>query len=141
VDLQWRYCRFKNNSLSDEQEAALNGIVCQKFSTPTGGFRCCKTNTTLVIVKLLEAMKQEVMLAALTGGAAQRMTEVIGKEAKTIHRLLEWQSGKFKKDEDDPFDLDFLIDDECSMLDISLTELLLKAVACIKIDNALTYWL
>lgn len=86
-------------------------------------------------------MKLEVMLAALTGGAAQRMTEVIGKEAKTIHRLLEWQSGKFKKDEDDPLDLNFLIFDECSMLDIRVTASLLKAVACIKIDNALTYWL
>ena len=70
----------------------------------------------------------KVLLAAPTGRAAQRMTEVIGNESKTIHRLLEWQIGKFKRDEENPLDVDFLIVDECSMLDISLTASLLKAV-------------
>ncbi|MBU0909935.1 MAG: AAA family ATPase, partial [Proteobacteria bacterium] len=70
----------------------------------------------------------KVLLAAPTGRAAQRMSEVIGREAKTIHRLLEWQLGKFKKNEEDPLEVDFLIVDECSMLDINLTASLLKAV-------------
>ena len=73
-------------------------------------------------------MHRKVMLAAPTGRAAQRMSEVIGNEAKTIHRLLEWQHGQFKKNEQDPLDADFLIVDESSMLDISLTASLLKAV-------------
>jgi exodeoxyribonuclease V alpha subunit len=123
-----RYCRSKDISLSDEQQAAVNGIACQKFSILTGGPGCGKTTTTLVLVKLLEAMRLNVLLAAPTGRAAQRMSEVVGKEAKTIHRLLEWQNGKFKKNEDEPLKADFLIVDECSMLDIGLTASLLKAV-------------
>ncbi|MDA3791367.1 MAG: AAA family ATPase [Desulfobacula sp.] len=122
------YCKAKNISLSDEQAAATKGIVCEKFSILTGGPGCGKTTTTLVIVKLIEAMGLKVLLAAPTGRAAQRMTDVIGKESKTIHRLLGWQGGKFKKDEETPLKTDFLIVDECSMLDINLTASLLKAV-------------
>ncbi|MBU0464981.1 MAG: AAA family ATPase [Proteobacteria bacterium] len=122
------YCKAKNISLSDEQAAATKGIVCEKFSILTGGPGCGKTTTTLVIVKLIEAMGLKVLLAAPTGRAAQRMADVIGKESKTIHRLLGWQGGKFKKDEETPLKTDFLIVDECSMLDINLTASLLKAV-------------
>ena len=73
-------------------------------------------------------MKLKVLLAAPTGRAAQRMMDVIGRESKTIHRLLEWQIGKFNKNEENPLDADFLIVDECSMLDINLAASLLKAV-------------
>lgn len=123
-----RYCQSKAISLSDEQAAAVKGIVCEQFSILTGGPGCGKTTTTLVIVKLLEAMKLKVLLAAPTGRAAQRMMDVIGRESKTIHRLLEWQIGKFNKNEENPLNVDFLIVDECSMLDINLTASLLKAV-------------
>jgi exodeoxyribonuclease V alpha subunit len=123
-----RYCQKKGLFLSDEQAAAVTGIVAQQFSVLTGGPGCGKTTTTQVVVKLLEAMKRRVLLAAPTGRAAQRMTEVIGSEAKTIHRLLEWQVENFKKNEKNPLEVDFLIIDECSMLDISLTASLLKAV-------------
>ncbi|MBW2612245.1 MAG: AAA family ATPase [Deltaproteobacteria bacterium] len=123
-----RYCETKNFSLSDEQADAAKGIVCEMFSVLTGGPGCGKTTTTLVIVKLLEAMKRKVLLAAPTGRAAQRMMDVIGNESKTIHRLLEWQIGQFKKNEENPLDVDFIIIDECSMLDISLTASLLKAI-------------
>lgn len=123
-----RYCDSKSISLSDEQADAAKEIVCQKFSILTGGPGCGKTTATLVIVKLIEAMGLKVLLAAPTGRAAQRMMEVIGKESKTIHRLLGWQGGKFKSDEETPLKTDFLIVDECSMLDINLTASLLKAV-------------
>ena len=123
-----RYCQTKNMSLSDEQTAAVKGIVCEKFSILTGGPGCGKTTTTLVLVKLLEAMKLKVLLAAPTGRAAQRMIDVIGRESKTIHRLLGWQIGKFNRNEENPLEVDFLIVDECSMLDINLTASLLKAV-------------
>ena len=122
------YCQSKAISLSDEQAAAVKGIVCRQFSILTGGPGCGKTTTTLVLVKLLEAMKLKVLLAAPTGRAAQRMIDVIGRESKTIHRLLEWQIGKFNRNEENPLDVDFLIVDECSMLDINLTASLLKAV-------------
>ena len=123
-----RYCEAKKFNLSDEQAEAVTGIVCEKFSVLTGGPGCGKTTTTLVIVKLLEAMQRKILLAAPTGRAAQRMTDVIGNESKTIHRLLEWQIGRFKRNEENPLDVDFIIIDECSMLDISLTASLLKAI-------------
>jgi exodeoxyribonuclease V alpha subunit len=88
--------------LSDEQAAAVKGIVGRQFSVLTGGPGVGKTTTTLVLVKLLEALNVRVLLAAPTGRAAQRMTDVIGRESKTIHRLLEWQLGRFKKNEEDP---------------------------------------
>jgi exodeoxyribonuclease V alpha subunit len=122
------YCRTKQIALSDEQAAAVNGIVGERFSILTGGPGCGKTTATLVLVRLLEAMKRKVLLAAPTGRAAQRMTDVIGRESKTIHRLLEWQIQGFNKNEGNPLDVDFLIVDECSMLDIDLTASLLKAV-------------
>ncbi len=123
-----KYCRLKAIQLSDEQFLAVKGIVQHKFAVLTGGPGCGKTTTTLVIVHLLEAMGSEVLLAAPTGRAAQRMSEVIGREAKTLHRLLEWQRGTFQKNENQPLRADVLIVDECSMLDINLAASLLKAV-------------
>ncbi|MBA3029350.1 MAG: AAA family ATPase [Desulfobacteraceae bacterium] len=123
-----RYYKAKSFSLSEEQADAVKGIVCEKFSVLTGGPGCGKTTTTLVIVKLLEAMKRRILLAAPTGRAAQRMMDVIGRESKTIHRLLEWQLDRFKRNEENPLAVDFIIIDECSMLDISLTASLLKGI-------------
>ena len=123
-----RYCETRQFSLSGEQLAAVKGIVSKKFSVLTGGPGCGKTTTTMVLVKLLEAMKKKILLAAPTGRAAQRMMDVIGTESKTIHRLLEWQIGNFKRNEDNPLDVDFIIIDECSMLDINLAASLLKAI-------------
>ncbi len=127
---QWvsSYCQHKHITLSDEQTNAVNGVVQHRFSILTGGPGCGKTTTTLVIVRLLEAMNKTVLLAAPTGRASQRMSEVIGREAKTIHRLLEWKGGEFQMNEASQLKTDFLIVDECSMLDISLTASLLKAV-------------
>src|SRR5690606_25488564 len=70
--------------------------------------------------------------AAPTGRAAKRMTETTGREAKTIHRLLEYGGtegqGFFQKNEDDPLDFDVVIIDEMSMVDILLMNNLLKAI-------------
>lgn len=125
-----KYCEKQEIALSPEQQAAVIGISGSAFSVLTGGPGCGKTTTTKVFVKLLQAMKKRVVLGAPTGRAAQRMTEVVGMEAKTLHRLLEWapEKGGFKKSEEDPLQLDFLIVDECSMLDISLAASLFKAV-------------
>lgn len=122
------YCERQGVRLSGEQAAAVRAVAGKSFAVLTGGPGCGKTTTTQLIVRLLEHLGRRVMLAAPTGRAAQRMGEVIGREAKTIHRLLEWQNGTFQKNEEQPLRTDFLIVDECSMLDISLTASLLKAV-------------
>lgn len=122
------YCGQNDIQLSEEQAGAASRVVQHRFSVLTGGPGCGKTTTTQVIVRLLEAMGHKVLLAAPTGRAAQRMGEVIGREAKTLHRLLEWQGGAFVRNENQPLQADFLIVDECSMLDISLTASLVKAV-------------
>ncbi|MBL7555886.1 MAG: AAA family ATPase [Bdellovibrionaceae bacterium] len=125
-----KHCEKNGINLSDEQQVAVCGIAGKSFSILTGGPGCGKTTCTKALVSLLKAMKKRVVLAAPTGRAAQRMTEVIGFEAKTIHRLLEWAPDKngFKRDDKDPIKTDFLIVDETSMLDISLAACLLKAV-------------
>ncbi len=123
-----QYCQANAIALSEEQAAAVEGIVGRRFSVLTGGPGVGKTTTTLVLVKLLEAMGCRVVLAAPTGRAAQRMSDVIGRESKTIHRLLEWQMGGFKRGEENPLEADVLIVDECSMLDINLSASLLKAL-------------
>jgi exodeoxyribonuclease V alpha subunit len=121
------YGKKQHITLSREQESAVRGIASCGCAILTGGPGCGKTTTTNTLVKLLLAMGKEVVLAAPTGRAAQRMGEVIGLEAKTIHRLLEFQNGSFKRNQDNQLTADVLIVDECSMLDISLTASLLAA--------------
>ncbi|BHH85143.1 SF1B family DNA helicase RecD2 [Desulforhopalus sp. 52FAK] len=127
---QWleKHCKGQEIRLSKEQLEAVKSAVSRNVSILTGGPGCGKTTTTLVIVRMLESLGVKVVLAAPTGRAAQRMSEVIGREAKTLHRLLEWQNGRFLKNEEQPLRADCLIVDECSMLDISLTASLLRAV-------------
>jgi len=125
-----RYNQQQEFPLSKEQYDAVLGIIKYGFSILTGGPGCGKTTTTKTLVKLLKAMNKKITLAAPTGRAAQRMSEVIGSPAQTIHRLLVWQpiSGNFKKNEEEQLETDFIIIDECSMLDISLAASLLKAI-------------
>lgn len=125
-----RYSTNQTAPLSEEQKHSVCQIISQGMSILTGGPGCGKTTTVKTLVALLLAMKKNVTLAAPTGRASQRMSEVIGIEAQTIHRLLVWNPSTFgfKKNEDNKIYTDFLIVDECSMLDISLTASLLKAV-------------
>lgn len=99
----------------------------------TGGPGTGKTTTLNAIIKLFEARNLEVELAAPTGRAAKRMTEVTGREAKTIHRLLEveWGAGderRFARNENNPIDCDAIIVDEASMVDALLFADLLRAL-------------
>ncbi|MBI9063842.1 MAG: AAA family ATPase [Marinilabiliaceae bacterium] len=125
-----RFNQQQEFPLSDEQYDAVLGICQHSFSILTGGPGCGKTTTTRALVKLLQAMDKQLTLAAPTGRAAQRMAEVIGLEAQTIHRLLVWQpqTGQFKKNEVEPLETEVVIIDECSMLDISISASLLKAI-------------
>lgn len=123
-----RYCKQYTLQLSPSQASAITGIVSHKCAVLTGGPGCGKTTTTRVITKLFSAMQKRITLVAPTGRAAQRMTEVIGQEAKTIHRLLKWQGGQFQINADTPLETDVLIVDESSMLDITLADALLQAL-------------
>jgi exodeoxyribonuclease V alpha subunit len=123
-------CRRSRLALSAEQQAAVLGIAGRRFSILTGGPGCGKTTTTRLSVRLARAMGKRVLLAAPTGRAAQRMSEVVGLEARTLHRLLEWNPvrGGFSRDAANPLATDFIVVDESSMLDISLAASLLAAV-------------
>lgn len=99
----------------------------------TGGPGTGKTTTVNGILSLFERDGLSVVLCAPTGRAAQRMSEITGKEAKTIHRLLEAERGSggrmhFGKDERSPLDADVVIVDELSMVDIVLFSALLSAL-------------
>jgi exodeoxyribonuclease V alpha subunit len=124
------FCRINRINLSEEQKESVLKIATERLSILTGGPGCGKTTTTRVLVGVMLSLGKKVMLAAPTGRAAQRMSEVIGMEAKTIHRLLEWDPAKggFKRNEDEPLQTDILIVDECSMLDVHLAAAVLRAV-------------
>lgn len=124
------FCQVQKIALSEEQRQSVLQIASERLSILTGGPGCGKTTTTRALVGVLQFMARKVMLAAPTGRAAQRMSEVIGAEAKTIHRLLEWDPSKggFKRNEENPLQTDVLIVDECSMLDVHLAAALLRAV-------------
>ncbi len=124
------FCRLNRITLSEEQRESVLQIATERLSILTGGPGCGKTTTTRALVGVMRSLKKKVMLAAPTGRAAQRMSEVIGMEAKTIHRLLEWYPAKggFKRNEEDPLQTDILIVDECSMLDVHLAAAVLRAV-------------
>lgn len=122
------YNKKQTFQLTEEQVKAVKGLAGQGVAILTGGPGCGKTTTTKTLVQLFLAMGKKVILCAPTGRAAQRMEEVIGVEAKTIHRLLEFQNGAFKRGSEYPLEGDVLIVDESSMLDISLFASLLRAI-------------
>ena len=122
------YNQKQQFQLTQEQVNAVKGLASQGLGILTGGPGCGKTTTTKTLVQLFFAMGKKVILCAPTGRAAQRMEEVIGVEAKTIHRLLEFQNGSFKRSAGYPLEGDVLIVDESSMLDISLFASLLDAI-------------
>lgn len=115
------------------QRQAIRAAVEKGLLILTGGPGTGKTTTLKAIIRLLEDRKLEIALAAPTGRAAKRMTELTGREAKTIHRLLEVSWGEddrqsFQRGENNPLDCDALIVDELSMVDAGLFESLLRAL-------------
>ena len=113
----------------DVQVAAIKQAVQSKVMVLTGGPGTGKTTTTLGIIAALESLGQSILLAAPTGRAAKRMSEATGKEAKTIHRLLEYNPAEgYGRNDENPLEGGVLIVDESSMIDIILMNSLLKAV-------------
>ena len=114
----------------DEVQAeAIRQAAMAKIMILTGGPGTGKTTTTKGVITAFRAYGLKVLLAAPTGRAAKRMTEATGMEAKTIHRLLEYQPPQgYQKNEENPLEGDVLVIDECSMIDIVLMNALLRAV-------------
>ena len=117
-------------TLSDEQRQAVRRALSEPLLVLTGGPGTGKTFTTKVIVAAVEKREKRLQIASPTGRAAKRAAEVTGREAKTIHRLLSFDPEKkgFKHGPGEPLELDVLIVDESSMLDLMLTHHLLRAV-------------
>lgn len=113
---------------SEEQRTAVCSALWTNLLVLTGGPGTGKTATTNAIINELEHRGLAVMLAAPTGRAAKRMSEVTGRPARTIHRLLEYSQGKFQRDAGNPVDADALVIDEASMIDTLLMRSLLVAV-------------
>ncbi|MEE1036708.1 MAG: ATP-dependent RecD-like DNA helicase [Oscillospiraceae bacterium] len=119
---------------SAEQEQAIREAATSGLLLITGGPGTGKTTILNGILSLLGQMQLRCLLAAPTGRAAKRLTEVTGEEASTIHRLLEasidQNTGKmfFVRDEDNPLKADAVIVDEMSMVDVQLLYSLLQAV-------------
>lgn len=119
--------------LSDKQKETLEMVNSENVCIITGGPGTGKTTVIKTIIELYEARSKKVVLCAPTGRAAKRMTEATGKEAKTLHRLLE--IGKIEDDAKEsmehdvaPIDADVIIVDEVSMVDVFLMNYLVKAV-------------
>lgn len=111
------------------QLAAIQKALDSKVMVLTGGPGTGKTTTTQGIIAAFKARHMSILLAAPTGRAAKRMTEATGMEAKTIHRLLEYNPmDGYKRNDANPLDGDALIVDECSMIDILLFYNLMKAI-------------
>ncbi|MEU5273230.1 SF1B family DNA helicase RecD2 [Streptomyces hygroscopicus] len=115
--------------LAPEQSQAVRLALTEKVAVLTGGPGCGKSFTVRSVVELARAKKAKVVLAAPTGRAAKRLSELTGAEASTVHRLLELKpGGDAAYDRDRPLDADLVVVDEASMLDLLLANKLVKAV-------------
>jgi len=123
-------------AFAPSQRAAISEALTRKLLVITGGPGTGKTTIVRAIIEIFIAKSLRVLLAAPTGRAAKRLAESTGREAKTIHRLLEIDPavGGFRRNSENPLDVDLLVVDETSMVDVVLMNRLLQAVppwACI----------
>ena len=125
-------------TLAPQQRIAQAKCLASKISIITGGPGVGKTTIIKALVDIFSARKLDVRLAAPTGRAAKRMSESVGRDAQTIHRLLKWNpvTNKFSFDADNPLDGDVFIFDETSMIDVRLAADLLSALP----DAATVIW-
>lgn len=124
------WCEKKvGTRLAENQRGAFALALQSRALIVTGGPGVGKTTLVNSILSALRAKKVACLLCAPTGRAAKRLSESTGLEAKTIHRLLEYQPGKgFTRRESNPLDCDLLVVDEVSMVDVPLMHQLLRAL-------------
>ena len=133
VDLQkaiaWVQEQLRLSLAKEQAEAVCKGLQ-DKMLIITGGPGTGKSTITKAILRITEKLSSKILLAAPTGRAAKRMSEITYKKAFTIHGLLEidFSTGKFKKNKENPLDCDLIIVDEASMIDTLLLYNLLKAI-------------
>ncbi len=127
--IQWVQKEIKL-SLAHKQIEAIKMAISDKVMVITGGPGTGKTTIIKAVIKIYEKSGVRIMLAAPTGRASKRMSEATGYPAKTIHRMLEfsYQKGGFQRNENRPLEVDVLILDELSMVDVLLMHYLLLAV-------------
>jgi exodeoxyribonuclease V alpha subunit len=126
-----RLARRDGLSLNQGQQDAVRMALTHKVTVLTGGPGTGKTTAVQTIIRMLESRHLRYALAAPTGRAAKRLAEATGREAKTIHRLLEFKPQKgllFQRHEENPLEVDMVIIDETSMLDLLLANHLFKAI-------------
>jgi exodeoxyribonuclease V alpha subunit len=115
--------------LAPEQEQAVRLALTSKVAVLTGGPGCGKSFTVKSVITLAAAKKAKIVLAAPTGRAAKRLTELTGHPAATVHRLLQLRpGGDPTHDRDNPIDADLIVVDEASMLDLILANKLIRAI-------------
>ena len=134
IDEAIEKCEHDNGiQYADSQKRAITSALTEGMLVLTGRPGTGKTTTLNAIIKILQSRGHKVLLAAPTGRAAQRMSELTGNEAKTIHRLLEVEWNKddkpvFSKNERNQLKCDALIIDEVSMVDVSIFDSVLRAL-------------
>jgi exodeoxyribonuclease V alpha subunit len=126
--LRWLAARA-GTSLAPEQEEAVQLALTERVAVLTGGPGCGKSFTVRAIVELASAKNAEIILTAPTGRAAKRLSELTGREAQTVHRLLQLQPGGDPKyGPDNPLTADLVVVDEASMVDLILANKLVRAI-------------
>ncbi len=124
-----RLTRGDEITLSPEQRQAVRTALTSKVTVLTGGPGTGKTVTVRTIIAALEKMRCRYALASPTGRAAKRLSEATGRPAQTVHRMLGYKPAEgFKFNDANPLAVDMLVVDEASMLDLLLTNHLLKAL-------------
>ncbi|BAZ47282.1 helicase, RecD/TraA family protein (plasmid) [Chondrocystis sp. NIES-4102] len=124
-----RFTASNQIQLSSQQLQAVETAASEKVMILTGGPGTGKTFTVRTIVTLWKAMGKKIACAAPTGRAAKRLSEMTGIEAKTLHRLLEFDPSSmgFKRDLDNQLNYSAIVVDESSMVDLFMAHSLLKA--------------